>query len=127
MPLILHIAQREVWEAATPTGYYRPVSLAWDGFIHCSTIEQTVTTANQFYAGQPGLILLCIDPSKTEAAVKYEPPACAGDQRAESLFPHVYGPLNVSAVVGVVEFAPRSDGSFELPAAVSRMAGIADD
>lgn len=127
MPLVLHITRRSVWEASIPRGYYRPPSLDSDGFIHCSTIAQTVDTANQFYAGQPDLILLCIDPDKAEAEVKYEAPACAADQRADSLFPHVYGPLNVSAVLETVEFAPCSDGRFELPAAIARVAAIAGD
>lgn len=125
MPLILHITQRDAWEASTPGGYYRPPSLDAEGFIHCSTIEQTVATANQFYAGQRDLILLCIDPARTEAEVKYEAPACAGDDRADSLFPHIHGPLNVSAVLETVEFVPRSDGSFELPAAIAQVAKLA--
>ena len=127
MPLILHITQRAAWEASAPSGYYRPSSLDSEGFIHCSTIEQTVATANQFYAGQRDLILLCIDPDRTEAEVKYEAPACPGDQRTESLFPHIYGPLNVSAVLETLEFVPRSDGSFELPAAIPSIAAIAGD
>lgn len=127
MPLILHITQRDIWEASIPGGYYRPSSLDSQGFIHCSTLEQTVDTANRFYAGQRDLVLLCIDPDKTEADVKYEAPACAGDRRADSRFPHIYGPLNVSAVLETVELAPRSDGSFELPAAISRVARVAGD
>lgn len=125
MPLILHITHRNVWEASIPRGYYRPPSLDSEGFIHCSTIEQTVATANRFYAGQRDLILLCIDPDRTEAEVRFEPPACAGDERADSLFPHICGPLNVSAVLETVEFAPRSDGRFELPAAIAHVATLA--
>ncbi|HEY7889823.1 MAG TPA: DUF952 domain-containing protein [Steroidobacteraceae bacterium] len=127
MPLVLHITPRNVWATSAPGGYYQPSSLASDGFIHCSTVKQTVDTANQFYAGQSDLVLLCIDPDKAEAEVKYDAPAGAGDQRADSLFPHIYGPLNVSAVLEVVEFAPRSDGRFELPAAISRVAAIVGD
>lgn len=118
MERILHIAHRDDWEASASCGYYKPASLESDGFIHCSTVGQTVETANQFYAHQQGLVLLCIDPDRTEAEVKYEAPACAGDQRASSLFPHIYGPLNVSAVVQVVEFVPGADGKFVLPAEI---------
>lgn len=116
MSMILHIAHRDDWEASASSGYYKPSSLDSDGFIHCSTIEQTVRTANQFYANQQDLVLLCIDGDLTEAEVKYEAPACVNDQRADSLFPHVYGPLNVSAVLRVVKFVPTADGEFELPA-----------
>jgi uncharacterized protein (DUF952 family) len=31
------------------------------------------------------------------------------------LFPHIYGPLNLDAVVQVIEFAPDSDGYFRMP------------
>ena len=86
MPIVLHIAHRDMWEAAAPGGYYKPLSLDSDGFIHCSTIEQTVETANQFFTGQEGLILLCIDTDKLEAEVKYEVAACIGDQ-GPGLFP----------------------------------------
>jgi uncharacterized protein (DUF952 family) len=118
MPIVLHIAHRDIWEASISGGYYRPLSLDSDGFIHCSTVEQTVETANQFYFAQEGLILLCIDASKVEAEVRHEGPAGVGDPRAAASFPHIYGPLNVAAVTRVVEFAPRADGTFELPPAV---------
>jgi uncharacterized protein (DUF952 family) len=115
MSLVLHIVHRDVWEASSSGDYYRPLSLDSDGFIHCSTAEQTVATANQFYLGQEGLVLLCIDTGKVEPEVRYEAPAAAGDPRAASLFPHIYGPLNVSAVVRVVDLVPLPDGTFELP------------
>jgi uncharacterized protein (DUF952 family) len=115
MSIILHIAHRSAWASAVPSGYYKPLSLASDGFIHCSTTEQTAETANQFYAGQEDLVLLCINTKKTEAEVKYEAPICANDQRTADLFPHIYGPLNVSAVIQVVDFTPGADGKFKLP------------
>jgi uncharacterized protein (DUF952 family) len=118
MRIVLHIAHRDIWEESSAGGYYRPLSLGTDGFIHCSTLEQTVETANQFYLGQEGLILLCIDTGKVDAEVRFEGPAGAGDPRAASLFPHIYGPLNVSAVVRIVELVPLPDGTFELPPAV---------
>ena len=121
MSIILHISHRKDWEASASTGYYRPSSLDSDGFIHCSAIEQTLDTANQFFPNQQGLVLLCIDKNKTEPEVRYEAPACANDQRIEPLFPHIYGPLNVSAVVRVVEFLPNAYGEFILPAEISQL------
>ncbi|WP_424356541.1 DUF952 domain-containing protein [Methanocella sp. MCL-LM] len=121
MCIILHIAHRKDWEASIPGGYYKPASLDTDGFIHCSTIGQTVETANRFYANQQDLVLLCIDKGRIEAEIKYEAPACADDERAGSLFPHIYGPLNVSAVVLVVEFIPEPDGKFVLPAEIGQL------
>jgi uncharacterized protein (DUF952 family) len=121
MSIILHITHRNAWEASASSGYYKPSSLDSEGFIHCSTIEQTVETGNQFFPNQQGLVLLCIDKNKIEAGVKYEAPACVGDQRVGSLFPHIYGPLNVSAVARVVEFVPNAGGEFELPAEINQL------
>jgi uncharacterized protein (DUF952 family) len=118
MKILLHIIQRTAWEVAAAGNYYKPASLDSDGFIHCSTIEQTVDTANQYYADQKDLLLLCIDEHKTEPEVRYEGPACVNDHRSALLFPHIYGPLNVSAVVRVVAFAPKADGKFVLPAEI---------
>jgi uncharacterized protein (DUF952 family) len=66
-------------------------------------------TANFLFKGRDDLLLLKIDPQKLSAPVKYED---VGDGR---LFPHIYGPLDVSAVIAVVNFPPRDDGTFELP------------
>jgi len=113
---ILHITRRNDWEESVSSGYYAPASLDAEGFIHCSTFAQTVETANRYFPNQQGLVLLCIDTAKTDAKVKYEGPAGVQDPRTELLFPHIYGPLNLSAVVRVAEFAPNKHGKFQLPA-----------
>jgi uncharacterized protein (DUF952 family) len=120
MSVILHIVNRDDWEKAVAIGYYKPSSLDNDGFIHCSTTEQTVDTANQFYPNKKGLVLLCIDQNKLNAELKYEGPACEGDERNSQLFPHIYGKLNVSAVINVVDFEPNNDGVFTLPEAIKK-------
>jgi uncharacterized protein (DUF952 family) len=115
--VILHIAHRRDWEAALSRGHYSAASLETEGFIHCSTPEQVVETANRFFPGQQDLVLLTIDESKLEAELRYEPASggSADDARGE-LFPHLCGRLNLSAVVRVVAFAPGADGRFTLPA-----------
>ncbi len=120
MSLILHITHRHDWEACSGKGYYQPSSLDSDGFIHCSTIGQTTDTANQYFHNQQDLLLICIDTSKIEPAIRYEAPAGVDDKRTGALFPHIYGPLNVSAVVLVVEFVPDKNGKFVLPAEISQ-------
>jgi uncharacterized protein (DUF952 family) len=114
---ILHIASNDAWLAADKSGTYRTDSLASEGFIHCSTRSQIVGVANTFYCGQQGLVLLVIDPSKLEPALKWEPPAVPGPTHAREgeLFPHVYGPINLDAVTNVHPFEPDADGNFSLP------------
>jgi uncharacterized protein (DUF952 family) len=119
MATILHITTQADWGAARAAGSYRPTSLAHEGFIHCSTPAQAVGSANKYFRGRTDLILLCIDESRVAAEVRYEPPATIGgapDPRAGELFPHVYGPLELDAVVRIVPFPCDRDGGFALPA-----------
>ena len=114
---VLHLASYEAWLAAVEAGSYHADSLSTEGFIHCSKLSQIVDVANTFYRSQGGLVLLVIDVSKLAVELKWEPPAEPepSHARAGDLFPHVYGPLNLEAVVKVVPFEPGADGTFSLP------------
>lgn len=115
--MILHITTNNEWEKARHESEYTATSLKSDGFIHCSTLKQTVDTANIFFKGQKGLVLLCIDENKLKSECRYEDPCGGGkhDPNVGSLFPHIYGPINISAVIKVIDFPPNDDGFFELP------------
>lgn len=108
MPLILHITDRPTWQAAQTAGAYRHASLDLEGFIHCSMPEQLVWVANVLFKRQQGLILLCIESERLQSELRYDE---VGDQH----FPHVYGAINLDAIGQVLDFAPNSDGEFELP------------
>lgn len=109
MHSILHIASRQQWDAAQQKGIYHCDSLDSEGFIHCSTLLQVIKVANLFFAGQPGLVLLCIDADRLQSELRYD--LIEGGET----FPHVYGPLNLDAIVQVLDFAPEPDGTFRLP------------
>lgn len=117
--MILHIASRSDWDSAVERGSYAPPSLAAEGFIHCSTSAQIRATANRFFHGQTGLVVLCIDESQLRASLKYESPAL--DENRDGLFPHLYGPLNLDAVVDVIDCPCSADGSFAMPAALTKL------
>jgi uncharacterized protein (DUF952 family) len=112
MTLILHITRREEWEKAKLAGFYRADSLDSEGFIHCSTLTQVIKVANFRFRSQGDLVILCIDYQKVKPDIRYE----AAEEG--ELFPHIYGALNVDAVLKVVEFAPGEDGFFKLPQGV---------
>ncbi|MCG8346574.1 MAG: DUF952 domain-containing protein [Chloroflexales bacterium] len=112
MALILHITRPEAWEQVRQNGFYHGDTLATEGFIHCSTPQQVIRTANALFTGQPNLILLCIQSDLVKAAIHYE--SVEGGEQ----FPHIYGPLNADAVVDVIAFPPDTDGTFSLPAAL---------
>jgi uncharacterized protein (DUF952 family) len=75
-------------------------------------MNQIKRVANNFFANQHGLVILVIDPSRLKPEVRWE----AGTDKADELFPHIYGPLNLEAVVRVLDFEPGPDGMFSLPA-----------
>ncbi|RMH01777.1 MAG: DUF952 domain-containing protein [Chloroflexi bacterium] len=108
--MIYHIIQKVAWETAVAAGSYQPASLHNEGFIHCSTRDQILFPANELYRGQTDLMLLCIDTNRVTAPVVYEDCYETGME-----FPHIYGPLNLDAVVQVVDFPPNDDGTFTLP------------
>jgi uncharacterized protein (DUF952 family) len=123
--MILHLVNRADWDSARARGSYAPPSLAAEGFIHCSTIAQITDTADRHFRGQRGLAVLCIDESRLKAELKYEPPMPAVNlnvnENPGGLFPHLYGPLNLDAVVRVIDFPCSTDGTFALPAALSKL------
>ncbi len=107
--MILHIVAESSWVHAKSIGEYRHPSLDREGFIHFSKPDQVVRVANFNFKGQTGLVLLIVDDQKLRAQIKYE------GENPKDLFPHLYGTLNIDAVVGTVSFPPNSDGTFSLP------------
>ncbi|CAM5531122.1 Putative ECF RNA polymerase sigma factor SigI OS=Streptomyces griseorubiginosus OX=67304 GN=sigI_1 PE=3 SV=1 [Streptomyces griseorubiginosus] len=97
---IVHLTERFLWEEAQAKGTYeistRGRTLQEEGFIHCSTREQLPRTAAAFFADVPDLVVLVIDPALLDVPLKYEAPEPGAEE-----FPHIYGPLPVSAVVDV--------------------------
>lgn len=110
--MIFHITSRSQWQQAQLVGEYRADSLETEGFIHCSHATQIVWVANLFYRGAADLVLLQIDPAKLIAPLQYD-----AIETGEK-FPHIYGGLNLDAVVQVIDFPPQSDGTFALPTAI---------
>jgi uncharacterized protein (DUF952 family) len=106
--LIYHICLPDVWTKAKESEYRCP-SLESEGFIHCSTPDQLIEVANYLFRGQRGLALLVIDPNRVISPIRYE------DAGNGELYPHIYGPLNPSAVVAVEPFELKADGTFVLP------------
>ena len=96
MSIIYHLIHEAGWEAAKPIGEVRPASLTEEGFIHCSKDEdQVVRVANRLYPEHKGIMVLELDTELLISPVKHEP------SRSGEIYPHIYGPLNVEAVVRV--------------------------
>ncbi len=118
---VAHITSRLAWDEAASSGRYAPPSLASEGFIHCSSPDQVSAVASAFYRGQTGLVLLVIDPQRLTSPLRWEPPAETAPPPgvpAGASFPHIYGPINLDAVVQVLEFEPEANGEFSVPASL---------
>lgn len=105
--VIHHLALPDEWSEALATGAYdrstRGRSLAEEGFIHCARPEQVAGVRRRFYADVTGpLVLLTIDPERVVAPVLDE----VGDPATGELFPHIHGPLPVSAVIDTTVLQP---------------------
>lgn len=106
-PLIYHITFAEDWYLALENGEYAAESLMREGFIHCSTRDQVLRTAQALFKNRSNLILLEIAVDRLPAEVRYE-----AAENGE-LFPHVYGSIEVSAVERVLPLLIGMDGRFE--------------
>ena len=116
--MIYHLTSRPAWQEAQQRGAYRTESLETQGFIHCSTGTQILPVAEAYYKGQSGLLVLKIDPSLLSSELRWEPPSGGspppGVPEGE-LFPHVYGPINLDAILNVYELETNPDGSIKTP------------
>jgi len=90
---IYHIVLPEIWEQVRGERLYRHESLAAEGFIHCSYEGQLDGVIGRYYADREELVILTIDPEKLSARLVAEP-STDGE-----IYPHIYGPLNLTAVV----------------------------
>lgn len=104
---IYHITTKEVWHKAVDKGVYDFCALKEDGFIHCSTWEQVLVTANNYFKGSEDLLLLKIHTPDIKAEIKFE--NLIG---GENQFPHIYGVIDLAAVTGFYSFNKTNTGQF---------------
>jgi uncharacterized protein (DUF952 family) len=105
VPRIYKILSAAEWRAAEAAGRFEGSAVDHaDGFIHFSDGAQAAETARRYFAGQADLVVLEVEADDLGPALKWEP------SRGGDLFPHLYGPLPVSAV-RVARAAPlKGDG-----------------
>lgn len=115
MKEIYHITRQKDWKSAKDAGVYTPQSLQSEGFIHCSTKEQILATANRRFAGQKDLLLLVINPGKVSAKIVFEDLKGLGEKH-----PHIYGKLPISVVETALSLLPDESGQFtKLPDSIA--------
>ncbi len=94
MKLIYKILPATEWRDAQAKGVFEGSAIdLTDGYIHFSTAGQAQETARRYFKDRADLMLLAVPTDNLGEALKWEP------SRGGDLFPHLYAPLQPSAVV----------------------------
>jgi uncharacterized protein (DUF952 family) len=110
VPSIYKICSASAWREAERQGVYRgSADDARDGFIHFSLASQVAETARKHFAGERGLFLIEVDADALGERLRWE------RSRNDELFPHLYGELDLGAVIAVCDMPARSDGTHDIP------------
>ena len=108
--IIYKIVPADLWREAELAGVFGGAAIdLTDGYIHLSTDIQARRTTELYFRGQDELLLVAVDGGKLGDALKYEA------SRDGDLFPHLYGPLPLSAVVWKKPLILRTDGLHDFP------------
>jgi uncharacterized protein (DUF952 family) len=107
---IYKICPASAWREAERQGVYcGSADDLRDGFIHFSTAAQVPETLRKHFSGQHALFLVEVDDEALGAGLRWE------RSRNDELFPHLYGELDLGAVISVTNLNMRSDGSHDVP------------
>jgi uncharacterized protein (DUF952 family) len=108
--IIYKIVTLDEWRHAERVGCYAGSAVDHrDGFIHFSDRNQVVETAAKHFAGQPDLLLVAVESARLHLPLRWEA------SRNGALFPHLYGPLQLSAVTFVNPLPLDQDGRHIFP------------
>ncbi len=110
MPVVYKIVPDTLWQQARQTGVFHGAAIdLTDGYIHFSTAKQARKTAELYFAGQTGLLLVAADGDALGDKLVFEP------SRGGDLFPHLYAPLPLSAVLWEKPLPVGDDGAHVFP------------
>ena len=108
--IIFHMCAKIEWQTALVNGFYKGSAQdVVDGFIHFSTTDQLSESAYKHRKGQRGLVLLSVEVDLLGEALRWE------RSREGDLFPHLYGPLSLQAVICVDALELGKEGRHKFP------------
>lgn len=103
--IIYKIEEHGAWVRAQAAGTYLGSALdTKDGFIHLSAADQVRETAAKWFTGRTGLVLAHIKVDALGDKLVWEA------SRGGALFPHLYGPLDMSALHDVEDLPVDENG-----------------
>ncbi len=97
MPVIYHVTTAADWQEAQQKGFYDHPSLKDEGFIHCSQEHQVAGVLERYFARKTDLVKLVIDTDKLTSKYIFD-----WSPSTHDTFPHVYGKINLDAVIEVL-------------------------
>lgn len=107
--IIIHTVLEEFWNNCSGKEFYGDSSMD-DGFIHCSTFDTVLDVANSHFRNCGQVLLVCIDTDEVISEIKWEDLKNCGIK-----FPHIYGLLNMTAIVDTLKIDKDNSGNFYLP------------
>lgn len=105
--MIIYTATYEEWDEIRNQIEFFSDDYSTEGFIHCSYPQQTIWVLNKHFRNEEKVILLCIDPKLLKSKWISEDLKGKGEE-----FPHVYGSINIDAIVEVFNIQTSKDGLF---------------
>ena len=100
---IFHLISRQGFDSQSDSEFILDDANLAFGFIHCCTAEQLPGVIERYFPGDnSNLLVVELNPETLTEELKWEP---ATD--SDGLFPHIYGPINRSAIVGVQSFLSK--------------------
>ena len=106
--VVYKIVPADLWRASEAAGQFTGSAVDLrDGFIHFSTASQVEETAAKHFAGAHGLLLVAVSIAGLD--VIWEP------SRGGDVFPHLYRPLPLDAVVWARPLPLGGDGRHQFP------------
>jgi uncharacterized protein (DUF952 family) len=105
--MIYHIVTEKVYRSQNDGNKYLPLNYDENGFVHCALETSVLPVANDYYLNvEEKLLLLRIEPLKLKSQTKYEPAVLEKGvgtfhMTSSPVFPHVYGPIDNSAIDGI--------------------------
>jgi len=106
-PYIYLLSSQAEYQQAKAVGFLVRDSLTSEGFIHAAPNNQLTRLANKYHKNTQHPLIISVDKKLIEAEVKWE--AATG-----GLYPHIYGTLNMDAVVDTQLINVNAEGVFEL-------------
>ena len=117
---IFHLVPKMDFFTQIQDNIYTPKRFSQDGFIHCTYGEDlTILVANDYFSKELELLILKISLNKVKAKVRFEAPQPIPGGKSyhlqvNSLYPHIYGSLNLDSIEGIAKL-PKINYVFHFP------------